>query len=161
MYEYHLHVLNDGNRQKLYVVQSGNPISKEILQLAGLLLDHGLFNEEEMKELLPLAQAHVAVTGPGDSQPADTQDETRKRVDAEICVTALLLTELENIEAVEAAVSGWTEEQRFQAWNWATLEHLYASDNEVDRVPCPEHVQQLLREMPPKNWQTTPDGPGG
>jgi hypothetical protein len=63
MNEYRLNVLADGNKQKMYIVQSGNEIPEPILQLAGLLLDQGLFSNEEVQEHLPCAAAHVSSEG--------------------------------------------------------------------------------------------------
>jgi hypothetical protein len=72
--------------------------------------------------------------------------------DPEKCVNALLLTDVcmtspvgeQDIEAVEQAVAGWTDDQRADAFRWAALEHLHANDNPgVERVPCPPHVRAL------------------
>lgn len=60
------------------------------------------------------------------------------------CVTSLLLTEFENHESVERAVTDWTPEQRQVAFEWAAREHLHASDNDdVERISCPQHVNEL------------------
>lgn len=72
MYEYHLNVLlDDGNKQKLYVVQSADEIPKRILQLAGLLLDQGLFSSEEVAEHAPLAESYVEVRRLSPPEPED------------------------------------------------------------------------------------------
>lgn len=78
----------------------------------------------------------------------------RHRVtDPERVINALLLTDVcmtspleQDIAAVERAVAGWDDEQRARAFEWAALEHLYANDNdEVERIPCPDHVKALRR----------------
>lgn len=69
----------------------------------------------------------------------------------DLTINALLLTDVcmagplkQNIVEVKLAVAGWSREERATAFQWATLEHLHASDNpEVRRIPCPPHVQIL------------------
>lgn len=62
MIEYHLNILEDGgNKQKLIVVQSGQPIDERLLQIAGLLLDGG-YGESSLIELEDVAAAFVSVT---------------------------------------------------------------------------------------------------
>ncbi len=59
----------------------------------------------------------------------------------DVCMTGTLN---QDIASVEAAVAGWDEGQREQAFLWAMTEHLRAGDNdEVPAVPCPPFVQAL------------------
>jgi hypothetical protein len=37
-------------------------------------------------------------------------------------------------------IAGWTDQQRAQAEDWASREHLSASDNPIHRVPKPEFL---------------------
>lgn len=71
MHEYHLNVGQDeGNKQHLIVIQSGVPISHDLLQVAGLLLDGGYGDTDfgtgdddplPPSSVLALAKAHVSV----------------------------------------------------------------------------------------------------
>jgi hypothetical protein len=69
--------------------------------------------------------------------------------DRESVINALLLTDVcmrglsQDIAAVESFVDSWGDDERAAAFRWAALEHLAASDNDVDRVPCPPHVQAI------------------
>lgn len=68
-----------------------------------------------------------------------------------LTINALLLVDVcirtpgeQDVNAVAIAVTGWTREERIEAFRWASLEHLHANDNpEVVRLPCPPHVQVL------------------
>lgn len=61
--------------------------------------------------------------------------------------TLLLLLLCGGHDVTEEVISGWTDEQCQQAEDWASREHLAASDNDdVERVPMPPHV----RAHPPK-----------
>ncbi len=61
-------------------------------------------------------------------------------------VTALLLTEYDDHEALEQIVALWTPEQRREAFLWVMTEHVHASDNDdVERLPKPTHVQAIDR----------------
>lgn len=52
------------------------------------------------------------------------------------------LLQLVSAEIPLETIESWTIDQRGHAEDWAATEHVYASDNdEVERLPMPEHVR--------------------
>ncbi len=90
-----------------------------------------------------------------DEEPDDTPMKDGKPyiTDYDKVVNAMLLTDMcmkpghpleQDIEAVQTAVKGWTDDERASAFEWAALTHLRANDNDHIKVPpCPPHVQSL------------------
>jgi len=48
-----------------------------------------------------------------------------------------------NLTAIEQAVRSWSLEERTAAAKWAITQHIGASENDIEYVPCPPHVQLL------------------
>ncbi len=69
MIEYHINVLQDGsNVQRLYVVQSAQPIDAQLLRVAALLLDSGYSGEEVLAmDVTAASYVNVAATTSTDS----------------------------------------------------------------------------------------------
>lgn len=104
------------------------------------------------------ALAHVVGDMPHDKddEPADDTPMRNGKpyvTDNERVISALLLTDAghdaarpidpPDFKIVEAAVAGWTDDQKAAAFEWAALEHLAAGDNDVERVECPPHVEAI------------------
>lgn len=77
---------------------------------------------------------------------------TERTTDRRQVADALLLTDVctsdgfyQDIGAVRAAVAGWDDGQRADAFEWAMREHAHAGDNDVGRLPAPPHVAVLRR----------------
>ena len=61
MPKYRVEVLQDGStKQKLFTVETGNPVDVRLLQVAGLVLDGG-YSDDEIAEMLPSAAMYVGV----------------------------------------------------------------------------------------------------
>lgn len=71
----------------------------------------------------------LRVLGADDDEPDD--------VAAEVVRDMLLLV---SVEIPLDVVAAWTPYQRREAADWAGIEHLHASDNDVERLPKPECV---------------------
>lgn len=62
MHRYHITVLpSEVEEPKEYAIESPHPLTPELVQVAGLLLDEGLFSTEELAEQIPLAQSYCSV----------------------------------------------------------------------------------------------------
>ncbi len=61
MHEYHLNVLQDGDvKQRLYVIQSGQPVSERTLRIVGLILDEG-YSKDTIDPMEAVASMYVSV----------------------------------------------------------------------------------------------------
>lgn len=52
---------------------------------------------------------------------------------------------LVGVDAKPSDVAQWTKGQQEAASNWASLEHLSASDNPVRRIPMPKFLKPFLK----------------
>lgn len=74
--------------------------------------------------------------------PADPKRVVNVLLLTDVCMKPGSSTD-QDIAGVEAAVAGWTPEERKAAAEWAWLSHLKAGDNDVAVPPCPPHVKKL------------------
>lgn len=124
------------------------PAHREVAALAAKVGDmpHGRAEPRAVAPPCP----HPGDSAMGRTEDAETPGSRSRVTDPRSVLTALLLTDAglkpgsaleHDVDALKATVEGWTDDQRAAAFEWAALEHLAAGDNDVDRVPCPPHVQ--------------------
>lgn len=84
----------------------------------------------------------------------NTEEEPEPDADilAEMVINNLLATEFSEFDDKdEELIQSWSREEKRQALEWSHREQLIASDDDLPRITCPPHVEELKKR--PRDWQ--------
>lgn len=146
--------MSDLTKREWKILQQGLLTLRQDVEHNRLDWDHDADGHEPaVAEIDALAEKVGNMPHDGDDEYKGPMKDGKPYVtDYEQVVNAMLLTDMcldlgdyrVNIPAVEAAVKGWTDDERASAFVWAACSHLAAGDNDdVEVPPTPPHVEKL------------------